>query len=80
LEIFPVVKLLTHTHGFNFSKLAFLPTLVFMYSSASNFHIRQCRGPALQVCGTRPIKLTAMWLFPYRAIKGKSQKSLERYI
>jgi len=28
-------------HGFNFSELVFLPTLVFTYSNASHFHILQ---------------------------------------
>jgi len=36
-------------HGFNFSKLVFLPTQVFTYSNARNFHIFQC-----QVCGAHP--------------------------
>jgi len=39
-------------HTFNFSELVFLPTLVFTYSNASNFHILQYQGLILQVCVT----------------------------
>jgi len=34
-------------HGFNFSKLALLSTLIFAYSNASNSHILQYQGPTL---------------------------------
>jgi len=61
-------------HGFNFSKLFFLPTLVFTHSKASNCHILQHHGPTLQVCGAHPIKLIVTWLVPDRAIKRKSQE------
>jgi len=31
-------------YEFNFSELVFLPTLIFAYSNASNFHILQYQG------------------------------------
>jgi len=67
-------------HGFSFSELVFLLTLVFAYSTSSTFHIFQCQGSILFVCGAQPSKRTVTWLLPDRAIKGKSQKRLERHI
>ena len=64
-------------HGFNFSKLFFLPTLVFTHSKASNCHILQHHGPTLQVCGAHPIKLIVTWLVPDRAIKKKITRGLK---
>jgi len=34
-------------HGFNFSKLVFLSTLIFTYSNASNSQLFQNQGPIL---------------------------------
>jgi len=34
-------------HGFNFSKLVFLSTLVFMYSNTSNSQLLKYQGPIL---------------------------------
>jgi len=64
-------------HGFNFSKLVLLSTLIFMYSNAGNSHILQYQGPILWVCGAHPIKLIVAWLVPDRAIKGKSHNGLQ---
>jgi len=34
-------------HGFNFSKLVLLSTIIFMYSNASNSQLLQNQGPTL---------------------------------
>jgi len=44
-------------HGFNFSKLVLLSTLIFMYSNASSSQLFNNQGLLLQVCGAHPIKL-----------------------
>jgi len=59
-------------HGFNFSKLVLMSTLIFTYSNSSNSQLLQYQGPILQVCGAYPIKLIVTSLVPDRAIKGKS--------
>jgi len=43
--IFRIVSLLIH--GFNFTKLVLLSTLIFTYSNASNSHLFQYQGPIL---------------------------------
>jgi len=65
-------------HGFNFSKVMFMSTLVFTYSDPSNSHILQFQGHILQVCNAHPIKLIVTWLSTDRVIKGKLQKRIER--
>jgi len=44
-------------HGFNFSKLVLLSTLMFTNSNASNSQLLQYQGSILQVCGAHPINL-----------------------
>jgi len=77
--IFPIVGLLTHSAWIKFFETCFfLSRLVFTYSNASNSHILQYQGPILEECGVHPIKLIVTWHFPDRAIKGKSQRRIER--
>ena len=64
-------------HGFNFSKLVLLSTLIFTYWNACNSQLLQYQRPMLQGCEAHPIKLIAAWLVPDRAVKGKSQKGLK---
>jgi len=65
-------------HGLHFSKLVLLSTLIFTHSNASNSQLLHYQGLLVQVCGAHPIKLIVTWLVPDRAIKGKSQKRIER--
>jgi len=65
-------------NGFNLLKLILLSTLIFPYSNASDSQLPHYNGLFLQVYGARPIKLIATSVVPDRAIKGKSQKRIER--
>jgi len=64
-------------HGFNFSKLVLLSTLIFAYSNASNSQLLHYQGPIVYVCGAHQTKVIVTWLVPDRVIKGKSLKVLK---
>jgi len=65
-------------NGVNSSKVVLLSTLIFPYSNASDFQLPHYNGLLLWVYGAHPIKLIATSVIPDRAIKGKSQKRIER--
>jgi len=54
-----------------------LSTLIFTYSNASNSQLHY-NGLLLSAYGAHPIKLIVTSVVPDRAIKGKSQKRIER--
>jgi len=75
--IFPIVRLLTHDACILFFETCFFVNTsfyIFQCQSFSHSSIPGTYTPILKVCGAHPIKLIVAWLFPDRAIKGKSEK------
>jgi len=67
-------------HGFNFSKLVLLSTLIFTYSNASNSQLLQHQGPILWVCGAHPIKLLLQSRDLFQMVRSRKyqKKRIER--